>query len=204
MKDVKSPSGSLRAERATITRRRIEQTARSLFAARGYGATTLREIADEAGVAVQTVYAVYASKANILRALTRALADDAGADAAYGEALAAADTSAALTHFAHSIRLRWETGHDIVAIGNDAASIDPAIREETERLLARRRGGIANLVRSMATRDASLIDQPRVLAVIDALTLPAMYADLVEGHGWTPDEFEAWLALVLRRSVREL
>ena len=204
MKDVKSPSGSLRAERATITRRRIEQTARSLFAARGYGATTLREIADEAGVAVQTVYAVYASKANILRALSRALADDPGADAAYGEALAAPDTPAALTLFAHSIRLRWETGHDIVAIANDAASIDPAIRVETTRLLDRRRAGIGNLVGSMAARDPALTDQPRVLAVIDALTLPAVYADLVHDHGWTPDEFEAWLGRTLRRSVGEL
>ena len=202
MKDVKSPSGSLRAERATITRRRIEQTARSLFAARGYGATTLREVADEAGVAVQTVYAIYASKANILRALSQALSDDPRADAAYRAALGASDTHEALERFAHSIRLRWESGHDIVDISTDAASIDPAIREETERLLARRRAGIANLVRSMATRDLSFGDENRAVAVIDSLTLPALFGEFVTIHGWTADAYEEWLAEALPRLVK--
>ena len=76
MKDVKSPAGSLRAERATITRNRIARAARILFTDRGYGATTLVAIAAEAGVAVQTVYAVYGSKANILRTLLQALVSD--------------------------------------------------------------------------------------------------------------------------------
>lgn len=69
MRDVKSPAGSLRAEQAALTTRRILEAARRGFADAGYAATTLREIASEAGVAVQTVYAVFGSKANILRAL---------------------------------------------------------------------------------------------------------------------------------------
>jgi hypothetical protein len=103
----------------------------------------------------------------------------------------------------HSIRLRWETGHDIVVIGAEAGSVDPAIREETDRLLARRRAGIANLVSSMATRDSSLADEPRAVATIDALTLPEVYANLVGVHGWTADAFEAWLALALVGSIGE-
>ncbi len=54
---------------AEVTRRRIVAAARVLFARDGYGATTLRGIATEAGVAVQTVYAVYGSKAGTLAAL---------------------------------------------------------------------------------------------------------------------------------------
>lgn len=203
MKNVKSPSGSLRAERAGITRRRIAQAARSLFAARGYAATTLVAIAVEAGVAVQTVYAVYGSKANILRALSAELADDPAADAAYVEALTAQDAAEALSHFAHSIRLRWQTGHDIVVIGADAASADPAIRVEMDGLRARRRRGIADLARSVARHDADLADERRTAAIIDALTLPELYANLVGAHAWTAGAYETWLATALRRLVLE-
>jgi AcrR family transcriptional regulator len=203
VKDVKSPSGSLRAERAAITRRRIAQAARTLFASRGYTATTLLAIAIDAGVAVQTVYAVYGSKANILRALGEELVNDPPADAAYVEALAASDTAEALTRFAHSIRLRWQTGHDIVVIGADAASADPRIRIEMDRLLSARRRGIAELARSLAKHDAGLADEHRTAAVIEALTLPELYGNLVGGHGWNADAYELWLATALRRLVME-
>jgi AcrR family transcriptional regulator len=203
VKDVKSPSGSLRAERAAVTRRRIAQAARTLFASRGYAATTLLAIAVDAGVAVQTVYAVYGSKANIVRALGEELVNDPAADAAYVEALAAPDAPEMLTRFAHSIRLRWEAGHDVVLIGADAASADPTIRAEMAGGVAARRRGIAALARSLAARDAGLRDEARTAAVIDALTVPEVYGRLVGAHAWTADTYELWLATALRRLVME-
>jgi AcrR family transcriptional regulator len=201
MRDVKSRSGSVRAERAAETRRRIEAAARALFAGRGYGATTLREIADEAGVAVQTVYAVYGSKASILGALRSGLRDDPEADAEYRAAVAEPDPSRALGRFARSIRLRWEKGHDIVTIHTEAASVDPAIRADLAALLATRRGGIAGLARSLAATTGGPGDIERTTAILDALTLPEVYAELVVGHGWTPDAYEAWLDATLRAAL---
>ena len=201
MKDVKSRSGSLRAEHAAVTRNRIERSARSLFASGGYGATTLRELAAEAGVAVQTIYAVYGSKANILRALRDALVSDPAADGAYTEALAATATTDAMTAFARSIRLRWEAGFDVVQIHGDAASVDPAIREEATRALDGRRRGIAALARSIARLDPRLADQDRTTAILDALTLPEVYGNLVGIHGWPADAYETWLAAALRLLV---
>ena len=66
---------TLREERAAVTRRRILDAARHRFFEDGYAATTLKAIATEAGVAVQTVYAVFGSKAAMLAEL-RALAVD--------------------------------------------------------------------------------------------------------------------------------
>lgn len=186
-----------------MTRRRIARAARTMFSSRGYAATTLLAIAVDAGVAVQTVYAVYGSKANILRALGEELVNDPAADAAYVEALAAPDAAQALTRFAHSIRLRWETGHDIVLIGADAASANPTIRAEMAGGVAARRRGIAALARSLAARDAGLGDEARTAAVIDALTVPEVYANLVGAHAWTADAYETWLAAALRRLVLE-
>ncbi len=198
---VKRPSGNLRTERAAVTRRRIAEAARLLFATRGYAATTLREIAVAADVAVQTVYAVFGSKASILYALLDDLRNDPVADTAFAAALAAPDRDEALTLFARSIRLRWESGHDLVAIHADAASADPAIRAGVEGMLAARRRGIAELARSVAGPDAAPGDVRRLAAVIDALTLPAQYEVLVGTYGWSADAYETGLATALRTLV---
>jgi AcrR family transcriptional regulator len=200
MTNVKSQPASLRADRAAVTRRRIADTARALFAAHGYGATTLREVAVAAGVAVQTVYAVFGSKANILRELRVGLITDSAADGAFDAAMAASSPPRALDLFAHSIRLRWETGHDIVAIHIEAASTDPTTRAEVEAVLAGRRRGIGRLARSLVTMQPSL-DAGQVTGVLDALTLAEVYAELVVVQGWSADAYETWLADALRRLV---
>jgi AcrR family transcriptional regulator len=56
-----------RQEQASETRLRIIQAARELFIAKGYGRTTIAEIAAKAGVAVETVYAAFRNKATLLR-----------------------------------------------------------------------------------------------------------------------------------------
>jgi AcrR family transcriptional regulator len=60
---------SNRARQARETRRRIVEAAARLFVRDGYSATSISSIAEEAEVAVPTVYASLRSKANILRAV---------------------------------------------------------------------------------------------------------------------------------------
>ncbi len=57
-----------RAARARETRRRIIDAALRLFVDEGYMATTMSAIAQDAGVAVQTLYLAFGSKASILSA----------------------------------------------------------------------------------------------------------------------------------------
>src|SRR5215218_5867466 len=59
-----------RQEQAKTTRREILEAAQRLFISRGYGATSIRAIAEEAGVAVQTVYAVFGNKRQLVIELT--------------------------------------------------------------------------------------------------------------------------------------
>src|ERR687889_120383 len=58
-----------RTRGARETRRRIVDAAARLFVRDGYAATSISAIAQEAGVAVPTVYASLRTKANILRAV---------------------------------------------------------------------------------------------------------------------------------------
>lgn len=56
-----------RREQAAETRLRIIRAAHDLFVAQGYGRTTIAEIAEAAGVAVETVYAAFRNKPTLLR-----------------------------------------------------------------------------------------------------------------------------------------
>lgn len=196
-----APKPSLRVERAQVTRTRIADAARTLFSTRGYGSTTLTAIASEAGVAVQTVYAVYGSKAGILRALREAVLRQPDAEALFEEALRQRDPDGQLHLFASSIRQRWEHGHDVIAIHQDAAATDPTIRREVEAVLAIRRNGIGRLAGSLEPALAPGVGVARATAILDALTLPEVYAELVGVQGWTPDEFEAWLVLTMLQQL---
>jgi AcrR family transcriptional regulator len=190
---------TLRDEQAELTRRRITEAARRLFAARGYGATTLQAVAAEAGVAVQTVYAIYRSKAGILRALRGAVLLQPEAEALYGEAMAAESAERKLDLFARSIRRRWESGSDVVLFHLEAGSVDPAVRSEVDDVLGRRRGGLAALAGSLEGSLAPELDRAAAAAVLDALTLPEAYDGLTRIHGWSPDRYEAWLANAMKR-----
>jgi AcrR family transcriptional regulator len=199
VKRVRGPT--LREERAGLTRSRIAQAARRLFASRGYGATTLAGVAEEAGVAVQTVYAVYGSKAAILRTLREDVLNEPHAGAAFGQALAERDAGRRLVLFARSIRLRWEYGHDVVSFNDVAGATDPKVRKDVEELLRVRRRGLARIARSIRAELAGGLSVAQAAALLDALTLPSLYAQLVAIHGWTPDRFEAWLAATLLRQL---
>ncbi|KRE88160.1 helix-turn-helix domain-containing protein [Arthrobacter sp. Soil764] len=56
-----------RQEQAAETRRSIIAAANELFIAQGYGQTTIKQVAERAGVSAETVYATFRSKAGLLR-----------------------------------------------------------------------------------------------------------------------------------------
>lgn len=192
---------TLRQERAAVTRRRILDAARRLFFRDGYAATTLKAVAEEAGVAVQTVYAVFGSKAAILAELRSLVVSLPEADSALREAMREPTVERRLAGFARSIRQRWEPAGDIVKVNEDAARVDPAIRAGVETARDRRQAGIASFVRAIQEDLAVGIDVARAAAVVDALTLYDVYAQLVGFHAWSPDAYEAWLRDQLISSV---
>src|SRR5687768_16130378 len=63
----KADSRPTRAEQARATRRRIIAAAAEQFMAHGYGATRLDQVAERAGVAVQTVFFHFGNKRTLLK-----------------------------------------------------------------------------------------------------------------------------------------
>lgn len=185
---------TLREERAAVTRNRILGAARHRFFEHGYAATTLKAVAADAGVAVQTVYAVFGSKAAILAELRALVIDLPEADEEARLAMAESTPERRLGRFAHSIRIRWELAGDIVRVNQDAVRVDPSLRPGIAAADARRHAGIAAFVRGIAADLDARIDVGRSVGVVNALSLYAVYEELTSVQGWTADAYEAWLA----------
>src|SRR5215204_2742458 len=73
-------------DQGSATRQRLYATAIGLIARRGYEATTLREIAGEAGVSVGLLYRYFPSKQAVIIALYEELSTDYARQAARMEA----------------------------------------------------------------------------------------------------------------------
>ena len=63
------PAVRLRDQHEAVTKRVILRAARTRFAERGYAGTSVKDIAAEAEVAVQTLYATFGSKSGVLLGL---------------------------------------------------------------------------------------------------------------------------------------
>ena len=124
---------SLRKEQANQTRMRILDTAQSLFAARGYPASTIEAIAAGSGVAVDTVYAAFGSKRGVLQALLNVrvggdeaeldLLDRAGPQAVQREP----DQKAQLAAFAADVSAIVERARPVDDVIRGAAAVDADI-----------------------------------------------------------------------------
>ena len=197
MPEVKAERVSHRQRQALETRRLIAEAARALFSEHGYATTSIEGVAAEAGVSPRTVYATFGTKKAILGAICEAWLTEAGVMETVAAGLAEPSLRRRLDLVAHSSRRQWESERGVRAMLEGAAAADA----EVARMLA---GWKTDRARSFQMIVAGLEDQlgdgldgARAGAIIRALTGGEVYAELVTGEGWTPAEYEAWLAGLL-------
>src|SRR5918998_590460 len=193
---------SNRTRQAQETRRRIVEAAALLFVRSGYSATSISAIAEQAGVAVPTVYASLRSKANILRAVVELTVrgDDEAAPLAsrrdWQEIERQQDPREQLALFARLHRQICDREAAIFAQLEAAAGADPEAtqqlaehdrrRYETQRRLARSLHRRKQLKPGLAIREAA--------DVIWTLASERSYLALVRDRGWKADNYERWVA----------
>jgi hypothetical protein len=78
------------------------------------------------------------------------------------------------------------------------ASTDGEPRAERQAILDRRLGGLTALVEALARGPGTGVGRVTAIAILDALTIPRVYAQLVLERGWSSDAYERWLAAVPR------
>jgi len=115
---------AVRAEQARATRLRILESATQLFGVRGWAGTGMRDVADSAGVSVETVYKNFSSKAELLHRVIDVIV--VGDD----EPIPLAQRDAYLAMATGDMAARAQAAADLVAsINARQAPLLPAMRE---------------------------------------------------------------------------
>lgn len=188
----------LRAERAADTRQRIATAALELFTEHGFCGTTVTAIAEHAGVAPQTIYATFGTKAAILMALLARLEEDAGAAEWRDRIAAADDPTAKLEAFAHWSASMFATSKAIITATQGAVG-DPAILDVRDEANQHRRQALTALIGTLADRGVLAAGLSRQQAVDRAwmLTGVELYLAATDGCGWTDADYASWLTSLL-------
>lgn len=197
MRTVKT-RGNRRREQAEATRRRIVDSACRLFAADGYPSTTMGAVATEAGVAVQTVYHVFNTKAELLRVVIDVAAagrhDPPPTPAWLEEAFAASDGR-------RTLALATEHGFDmsarvapLIAAINAAASTDPLFADYWDASCTQRRSGTAAIATHLAASGQlrSGLGTERAADIIYATASHETLLAFLTDCGWSLEEVKAW------------
>lgn len=185
-----------REEQAEATRRAIMQAARKLFAESGYQATTLQAIAREASVSVPTIYVVFGSKAAILSALIKSAGADEDIRALARQSFVETDPRRRLQLAARVMRSIQEREGDILDLLWQAGGGDPDLaavwRQSHQQRLSRLGEVVGALAQMQALKPGLTIEMAR--DTLWTLGSPEVYRLLVSERGWTPQQFEDWLA----------
>ena len=188
-----------RRERTLRTRLRIARAATELFATAGYAATTIEAVAQRAGVAVQTVYFVFHTKARLLvEAVQIAGGGDEGvadvmARSWIQDVIAAPDGPRRLAlAIEHGSLIYQRLGPLWPAIL--AALGEPEVREAWERIVRGRREGMRRIIDLMASRHElrAGLDPAFAADVLFGLHRHELYLAFTAEAGWTFDRYRAW------------
>jgi AcrR family transcriptional regulator len=191
-----------RQQQAAATRRSILDAAQRLFSEHGYPATTMEQVAAEAGVALKTVYVAFATKSGLLRALwdlrLKGDQDDAAvADRAwYREVVEEPDPERQLRANARNARMVKERIGGILKILRSAAPVDPDAAALWRLIQTDFHDNQRVIVESVAAKGALRpgLEIDRATDILWALNHPDVWLLLVGERGWAPGQWERWFA----------
>ena len=205
----KADSRLSRADQARATRRRIVAVAAEQFVTRGYGATLLEQVAEQAGVAVQTVYFHFGNKRTLLKHVMdgAAVGDDEPVPLLERPWLEQIQQE---TDPHRIIQLWLANGRQILQrvaplmrVMRGAVGTDPELAAQWEANQQQTRTAYTLLAQLLAGRDALKpgidIDQARDIAF--TITNVESYLQFTDVCGWTPDQWQERTAAILTASL---
>jgi AcrR family transcriptional regulator len=194
-------STPIRSARAEASRQAILDAALRLFARQGYAATTLTSIANEAGVAVETVYKHFQSKPGLLqRLLAREVTGEDAAPVATGLTVAQLAESSGdpdpvdrLRSICVLARQVYERTAVLQAIFIEAAGASAELRQQWRDNRARRVEDVRTLLQSLADAEALAVPFEQAVDITWAVGGPEVFSLLTQERGWDADRYEEWL-----------
>jgi len=184
----------LRQELAQITKNRILDAASRLFVKSGYSNVTVEDIALEAGVAQQTVYAVFRTKLAVAEAIIWTSFQTEGIDELMAQVRESGDVEVQIRTGAHIARRLNERFAAIVRFMRESG--DPALLAEYQKIEGLRFDQVRaqmSPILSSAGRLRAGISPADAVSSIWAMTGTDLYNQLVSARRWTPARYEEWL-----------
>ena len=192
----------MRAEGAERTRQSILTAARELFVEQGYAAMTMQAVAEQAGVALDTVYATVGKKPLLARLLVESAISnsDQAVPAEQRDyvlrlraartareklaiyAAAVVDIQSRLAPLVRQVEIAGRSHPDLAAIW----------REIAERRAQNMKRLAADLRQTGELRDDLTND--RVADILWSTNSPELFTLFVHHRGWSTAEYETWLA----------
>src|SRR5918992_4806423 len=210
MAEVKSTrrySSPVREEQAARTRGRILDAASDLFLERGYGRTTMQDIADRAGVARDTVHTVFGSKAKVLTSLIdlRLVPDESVANITQRPELQAiraeVDQRKQIERFADFITGVSTQLRPVFEILRTASAVEPEMAKVFEEMDRYRMKNMQTYARWIAARGPLRVSTRRAGEIIWALASPDVGRMLCDELGWSQAQHARWLSDTLARTL---
>ena len=189
-----------RRAQAEATRRDILDAAQRLFEANGYPATTMAEIAKEAGVALKTVYLAFQTKSGLLRTLWNLLlrGDESDRPVAerpwYLDALEEQDPERQLRLNAHNSATGKRRISAILEVIRNAAAADPDVAALWQRIQTEYHANQRAIVERLHERGHLRpdLDVKQATDILWTINHPNTWQLLVVDRAWTPDQYEQW------------
>ena len=198
-----------RRQQAWENRLRILAAAQELFVEKGYGSTTISEIAAAAGVAVETIYATFRNKPTLLH---RAWDVAVGGDEQDVHVLERPEMRALFDEPDLAVRLmRFATVNSTImrrtarlrlavqgAAGTDRAAAALLAEMDRARLEA-----MSVHARSAAATGQLAVPEEECRDVLFATTDGSLWHNLVGQRGWSDEQYAAWLGHLWRATLAD-
>ena len=191
---TRSYRSTLREQQAEHTKQLVAEAARAAFLERGWSGTSVRSVAQAAGVSQATVFNIYGSKAGLASSLVDAIDGPADVPRLLGELEAGdGDPRAQLRAMVDFDRRLFHGARDVIAVMLEGRREHPELG--AAYLEGRTRGDDArrryfSSWPSSTSRDGITVDH--ALDVYSVLCSAATYAVAVDERGWSPEQVEQW------------
>lgn len=208
VKNKRRYDSQLRTRQAQQTQEAVLASARRLFTKQGWSRTTIAAIAGDAGVSVETIYAVFKNKAAILRLLIQeAVRGDAPdvpllQQAALGRLADLSDQREQIRQFAGSICAILERVAPLIAVARSAAESDPGLRPLYQQLHEGRRRNLMTFAAEVLLASGPLRREMNIGEATDymfRIASPELFILMRQVEGRDLEAIAAWLEEVLAR-----
>lgn len=197
-----------RIAQAAATKAAVVEASRQLFLSRGYVATTVGAVAEQAGVAIQTIYNSVGNKAALLSAVVDATAAGPDASRSVPEIMrertaAAADAAAVIALLADWFAEVHPRSSELFSVMRQASAVDPEVAEvlrDRAELRLRNYAEAAAALRKRGVLTSGMSDE-QAAAVIWSVGHPDTYRSLVLDFGWEPERYRDWVHAALKAAL---